>query len=124
MLQKFKDQNIPVIGSTPASTATSPSRPRRRDNVKAARARGGQAGRGHRRLGKVGVIVHDQTSRTDRRRDGFINEMKAKYPNIEIVGPQYGAGDQLKSSGPGQGHEPGQPGHKGFFGAERDRRLA
>ena len=36
--------------------------------------------------GEVGVIVHDQTSRTGiDRRDGFVNRMKAKHPNIKIV---------------------------------------
>ena len=65
------DSDIPV---TTAAT----------DNIKAAGDRGRQA---RPRLiggsGKVGVIVHDQTSRTGiDRRDGFINEMKAKYPNI------------------------------------------
>ena len=49
--------------------------------------------------GEVAVIVHDQTSRTGiDRRDGFLNEMKEKHPNIKIVSVQYGAGDHLKSA--------------------------
>ena len=68
--------------------------------------------------GKIGVIVHDQTSRTGiDRRDGFINEMKSKYPNITIVGPQYGAGDQLKSADLAKAMIQATPDIKGFFGA-------
>ena len=68
--------------------------------------------------GKIGVIVHDQTSRTGiDRRDGFINEMKSKYPNITIVGPQYGAGDQLKSADLAKAMIQSTPDIKGFFGA-------
>jgi ribose transport system substrate-binding protein len=41
--------------------------------------------------GDVAVIVHDQTSRTGiDRRDGFLNQMKAKYPKIKVVSVQYG----------------------------------
>lgn len=49
--------------------------------------------------GKVAVVAHDQTSRTGiERRDGFLNQVKAKYPDIEVVTVQYGGGDQLKST--------------------------
>ena len=45
------------------------------------------------------MIVHDQTSRTGiDRRDGFVNRIAEKYPNIKIVDVQYGGGDQLKST--------------------------
>jgi ribose transport system substrate-binding protein len=49
--------------------------------------------------GKVAIICHDQTNTTGiLRRDGFINQVKAKYPNIQLVGVQYGDGDPLKST--------------------------
>ncbi|MDV7145565.1 ABC transporter substrate-binding protein [Tropicimonas sp. TH_r6] len=49
--------------------------------------------------GKVAVVAHDQTSRTGiERRDGFLDKIKADYPDIEVVTVQYGAGDQLKST--------------------------
>lgn len=49
--------------------------------------------------GKVGVIVHSQTNATGvQRRDGFVNQVAAKYPNIEIVSIQYGDGDHQKSA--------------------------
>ena len=49
--------------------------------------------------GKVALVVHDQTSRTGiDRRDGFVNRVKEKYPDIEIVDVQYGGGDHLQST--------------------------
>ncbi len=49
--------------------------------------------------GEVAVVAHDQTSKTGvERRDGFVNTIKSKYPNIKLVDIQYGSGDQLKST--------------------------
>ena len=49
--------------------------------------------------GKVFVIVHSQTNATGvQRRDGFLNQMKAKYPGITVLAPQYGDGDHQKSA--------------------------
>jgi ribose transport system substrate-binding protein len=49
--------------------------------------------------GKIGIIGHSQINSTGvQRRDGFVNEIKAKFPNIEIVDIQYGDGDHLKSA--------------------------
>ena len=68
--------------------------------------------------GEVAVIVHDQTSRTGiDRRDGFLNEMKAKHPNIKIVSVQYGAGDHLKSAEIAKADLQANPNLKGIFGA-------
>ena len=68
--------------------------------------------------GKVAVVAHDQTSRTGvDRRDGFVNEMKAKYPDIEIVDIQYGAGDQLQSTEIAKAILTANPDLKGMFGA-------
>jgi ribose transport system substrate-binding protein len=68
--------------------------------------------------GKVAVIVHDQTSRTGiDRRDGFVNQVKAKYPNIEVVAIEYGAGDPVKSADLAKAIMTANPDLKGFFGA-------
>ncbi|MDO5502750.1 MAG: ABC transporter substrate-binding protein [Actinomycetia bacterium] len=49
--------------------------------------------------GKVGVIVHDQTSMTGRdRQDGFLEWMEENAPNIEVLTPVVGDGDQAKSA--------------------------
>ena len=68
--------------------------------------------------GEVAVIVHDQTSRTGiDRRDGFVNEIKEKYPNIKIVSVQYGGGDHLKSAEIAKAMIQANPNLKGIFGA-------
>lgn len=49
--------------------------------------------------GKVTIISHSQINQTGvDRRDGFVDQMKAKHPNVEIVDIQYGDGDHLKSA--------------------------
>ncbi len=68
--------------------------------------------------GKVGVIVHDQTSKTGvDRRDGFVNTIKEKYPDIEVVGIQYGEGDHAKSTEAAKAIMTANPDIKGMFGA-------
>jgi ribose transport system substrate-binding protein len=67
--------------------------------------------------GQVGVIVHDQTSRTGiDRSEGFVNRMTEAYPDIEIIGPQFGGGDQLKSTDLAKAMIQGNPEIVGFFG--------
>src|SRR5205823_12325558 len=68
--------------------------------------------------GEVALVVHDQTSRTGiDRRDGFVNQMKSKHPNVNIVDIQYGGGDQLKSTDIAKTMMQAHPNLKGFFGA-------
>lgn len=68
--------------------------------------------------GDVAVLVHDQTSRTGiDRRDGFLEQMKAKYPKIKVVSVQYGQGDQLKSTEIAKTVLQANPNLKGYFGA-------
>jgi ribose transport system substrate-binding protein len=118
LLQKFKDKNIPIIGFDSGVDSDIPVTTAATDNIKAAGTAADKVGELIGGSGKVGVIVHDQTSRTGiDRRDGFINEMKAKYPNVEIIGPQYGGGDQLKSTDLAKAMIQGNPDIKGFFGA-------
>jgi ribose transport system substrate-binding protein len=118
LLQKFKDANIPVIGFDSGVDSDIPVTTAATDNSKAAGTAADKLGEAIGGSGKVGVIVHDQTSRTGiDRRDGFINEMKAKYPNVEIIGPQYGDGDQLKSADLAKAMIQANPDIKGFFGS-------
>jgi len=68
--------------------------------------------------GDVAVLVHDQTSGTGKdRRDGFLEQMKAKYPKIKVVSVQYGQGDQLKSTEIAKTVLQANPNLKGYFGA-------
>ena len=49
--------------------------------------------------GEVAIVGHSQINSTGvERRDGFVNEMKKKYPDVKIVDIQYGDGDHLKSA--------------------------
>jgi ribose transport system substrate-binding protein len=117
LLQQAKDAGIPVIAfdsgvdsDIPLTTATT-------DNVAAAAlaadAMAGLIGE----EGKIAVVAHDQTSRTGiDRRDGFLNEIKAKYPKIEVVTVQYGGGDQLASTEITKSILLANPDLKGIFG--------
>jgi len=118
LLKKAQASNQPVIAfdsgvdsDIPATTCTT-------DNLAAA----GEAADKMAELigdsGEVALVVHDQTSRTGiDRRDGFVNEIKAKHPNIKIVDIQYGAGDQLKSTEIAKSILQAHPNLKGMFGA-------
>ena len=67
------------------------------------------------RGGKVAVMASDQTNTTQiLRRDGFINQVKAKYPNIQIVDIVYGI-DPLKSTEVATAVMVGNPDLAGFY---------
>ena len=102
---------------TQASTATSPSRRPPLTTWRRQRSRRTRWPQLIGGSGKVGVIIHDQTSRTGiDRGTGFLSQMKKKYPNIQIIGPQYGGGDQLKSTDLAKAMIQANPDIKGFFG--------
>jgi ribose transport system substrate-binding protein len=115
LLEQMKSDGIPVIafdsgveGDIPITTAAT-------DNVAAAALAADKmfelVGEG----AQVGVIVHDQTSRTGiDRSEGFV--ARAEELGLEIVGPQYGGGDQLKSTDLAKAMIQGNPDMAGFFG--------
>ncbi|MCB0125351.1 MAG: ABC transporter substrate-binding protein, partial [Caldilineaceae bacterium] len=118
LLERAKEQGIPVIGFDSGVDSDIPVTTAATDNLAAA----GEAADHMAELigdeGKVAVIVHDQTSRTGiDRRDGFVNRMEEAHPNVEIVDIQYGAGDQLKSTDLAKAIIQANPDLKGFFGA-------
>ena len=116
-LQKFKDAKIPVIAFDSGVDSDIPLTTVATDNVAAAALAADKMGDKLGGKGKVGVIIHDQTSRTGiDRGTGFMNEMKAKYPNITIIGPQYGGGDQAKSADLAKSMLAANPDMNGFFG--------
>ena len=118
LLEEAKAKGIPVIGfdsgvdsDIPLSTATT-------DNIAAAGLAADKMAELIGGSGKVAVLVHDQTSRTGiDRRDGFVNRMTEKYPDIEIVNVDYGAGDHLKSTDIAKAIVQANPDLKGYFGA-------
>jgi ribose transport system substrate-binding protein len=117
LLQQAADAGIPVIafdsgveGDIPATTATT-------DNVAAAALAADKMAEKIGGAGKVAVVAHDQTSRTGiDRRDGFLNQIAANYPGIEVVSVQYGAGDQLQSTEVAKAILTANPDLVGMFG--------
>jgi ribose transport system substrate-binding protein len=67
--------------------------------------------------GKIAIVAHSQVNSTAvERRDGFVNRMKEKYPEIEIIDTQYGDGDHLKSSDIAKSMIAANPDLKGLYG--------
>ena len=118
LLTKAQAAKIPVIAfdsgvdsDIPLSTATT-------DNKAASRLAADKMAELIGGAGDVAVLVHDQTSRTGiDRRDGFLEQMKARYPKIKVVSVQYGQGDQLKSTEIAKTVLQANPNLKGYFGA-------
>ena len=118
LLKKAQAAKIPVVAfdsgvdsDIPVTTATT-------DNLAAAGLAADKMAGLIGDAGEVAVVVHDQTSRTGiDRRDGFVNQMKAKHPNVKIVDIQYGGGDQLKSTEITKAILQAHPQIKGIFGA-------
>jgi ribose transport system substrate-binding protein len=118
LLQKAKEQSIPVIGFDSGVDSDIPVTTAATDNIAAAGTAADKMNELIGGEGEVAVIVHDQTSRTGiDRRDGFLNRMKDKYPKINVVDVQYGGGDQLKSTDLAKAIIQAHPNLKGFFGA-------
>ncbi len=118
LLQKAQDAGIPVVGFDSGVDSDIPVTTAATDNVAAAAMAADKMAELIGGSGKVAVIVHDQTSRTGiDRRDGFLNQMEAEYPDIEIVNVDYGAGDQLKSTDLAKAVMQANPDLNGYFGA-------
>ncbi|HEU4329020.1 MAG TPA: ABC transporter substrate-binding protein [Roseiflexaceae bacterium] len=118
LLQRAKTDNIPVIGFDSGVDSDIPVTTAATDNVAASAMLADKMAALIGNEGEVAVIVHDQTSRTGvDRRDGFVNQIKEKYPQISVVDIQYGGGDQLKSTDLAKAIIQAHPNLKGFFGA-------
>lgn len=99
LMQQAESQDIPVIAfdsgvesDIPVTTVATDNKAAAADAAKhMADLLGGE--------GKVGMIVHDQTSRSGiDRRDGFLEWMEANAPGITVLQPRYGGGDPLESA--------------------------
>ncbi|MBG6238650.1 ribose transport system substrate-binding protein [Mycetocola sp. CAN_C7] len=67
--------------------------------------------------GEVAIVGHSQINSTGvERRDGFVDQMEAEYPDIEIVDIQYGDGDHLKSADIAKAMIQAHPDLKGIYG--------
>jgi ribose transport system substrate-binding protein len=117
LLKKAKAAGIPIIAfdsgvksDIPVTTATT-------DNRAAAALAADKIAALIGEEGDVAVVAHDQTSSTGvDRRDGFLDQMKAKHPKVKIVTVQYGGGDHLKSTEVTKSILQANPKIKGIFG--------
>lgn len=117
VLAQYKSANIPVIAFDSGVDSDIPLTTAATDNLAAA----GEAAKHMCELiggsGTVGVIVHDQTSKTgQQRRDGFLEGMKA-CTGAKVLEVQYGGGDQAKSADIAKNMLQANPDIKGIFGA-------
>jgi len=118
LLERAQQEGIPVVGFDSGVDSDIPVTTAATDNIAAAAYAADKMAELIGGSGQVAVIVHDQTSRTGiDRRDGFLNQMEAEYPDIEVVDVQYGEGDQLKSTDLAKAIILAHPDLKGFFGA-------
>jgi ribose transport system substrate-binding protein len=115
LLKKAHDQGIPIVAFDSGVESDIPLAPCTTDNVKAAGAAADKMGDAVGGEGEIGAVIHDQTSATGiGRRDGFVNEIKAKYPKIKIVDLQY-ANDALKATEDVKAMLQAHPHIKGIF---------
>ncbi|WP_189412969.1 ABC transporter substrate-binding protein [Neogemmobacter tilapiae] len=118
LLKQAQEAGIPVIAFDSGVDSDIPAATASTDNLAAAALAADKMAELIGGAGKVALVVHDQTSRTGiDRRDGFVNQIAAKYPDIEIVDIQYGAGDQLQSTEIAKAILTAHPDLKGMFGA-------
>jgi ribose transport system substrate-binding protein len=118
LLKKAQDAKIPVIAFDSGVDSDIPLTTTTTDNLAAAGMAADKMAELIGKSGDVALVVHDQTSRTGiDRRDGFLNRIKAAYPNIKVVSVQYGGGDQLKSTEITKAILQSNPNIKGIFGA-------
>jgi ribose transport system substrate-binding protein len=118
LLRRAQAAKIPVIAFDSGVDSDIPLTTCATDNLAAAALAADKMAAAIGNAGEVGLIVHDQTSRTGvDRRDGFLNEMKSKHPNIKIVSVQYGGGDHLKSAEIAKTMIQANPNLKGIFGS-------
>ncbi len=99
LLQQAKDAGIPIIAFDSGVDSDIPVATASTSNVAASALAATKMSGLIGGAGKVAVVAHDQTSRTGiDRTEGFVNEIKANHPGIEIVAVEVGGGDQLKSA--------------------------
>jgi len=118
LLEQAKSEDIPVIAFDSGVDSDIPLTTASTDNKAAA----AEAAKHMSELiggeGKVALVVHDQTSQSGtQRRDGFMEWMAANAPNVELLEPQYGGGDQAESADITKAIIAANPDIKGIFGS-------
>jgi ribose transport system substrate-binding protein len=117
LLKKAQKENIPVVAFDSGVDSDIPVATASTNNLAAAALAADKLAELIGGEGEVAVVAHDQTSRTGvDRRDGFLGEIKAKYPKINVVTVEYGGGDHLKSTEITKAIIAAHPKLKGIFG--------
>lgn len=118
VLQQFADAGIPVIAFDSGVDSDIPLTTAATDNKVAAAEAAKHMCELIGNKGKVGLVVHDQVSKsgTDRR-DGFLEGLAANCPDVEVLEPQYGGGDQAKSADIVKSMLAANPDIAGIFGS-------
>jgi ribose transport system substrate-binding protein len=117
LLKKAQAAHIPVIGFDSGVKSDIPVTTCATDNLAAGALAADKMAALIGKSGEVAVIAADQVGASNvGRRDGFVNEMKSKYPNIKVVDIQYGA-DILQASEAAKSIILAHPNLKGIFGA-------
>ena len=117
LLQQAQQRGIPIIAFDSGVDSDIPVTTASTDNRAAAALAADKMAELIGGAGEVAIIAHDQTSRTGiDRRDGFVDRIKEKYPDIKIVDIQYGGGDHLKSTDAAKAIMQTHPNLKGIFG--------
>ena len=115
ILQKAADAGIPIVAFDSGVDSDLPLTTCSTDNMAAAASAADHLGEAIGGEGKIAAVIHDQTSATGiGRRDGFLNEIKAKFPNIEVVDVQY-ANDSLTATDTVKAILQANPDLKGIF---------
>jgi ribose transport system substrate-binding protein len=118
MLREIDAAGIPIIAFDSGVASDIPVTTCTTDNLASAALAADKMAEAIGGAGKVAIISHDQTSVTGIERvDGFVNQVAAKYPDIEIVSIQYGGGDHLISTEITKSILTANPDIKGLFGA-------
>src|ERR671921_730362 len=118
LMDQAKAQDIPVIAFDSGVESDVPLTTAATDNKAAAAEPAKHLAKLIGNKGKVGVVVHDQTSRSGiDRRDGFLEWMKQNAPDIRVLPVQYGGGDQAKSADIAKSIISANPDIKGIYGA-------
>ena len=118
LLDQYKAAGIPVVAFDSGVESDIPVTTASTDNKAAAAEAAKRLSEALGGKGKVGLIVHDQTSGTGiDRRDGFVEWMKANSPGITLLEAQYGAGDQAKSADIAKSIIAANPDIKGMYGS-------
>lgn len=96
-LKQAQDAGIPVIAFDSGVESDIPVTTAATENKAAAALAADKLGEMIGGEGKVAVIAHSQATQTGiDRRDGFVDEMKAKFPNIEIAKALLAANPDIK----------------------------